>query len=506
MNENPEHNQPTLTSKEMSNRKRLALVIGFLILVGLFWWIKVFVIGKPDAKLIDPKPRSWSEIVESDTLNAVTIQTSFTAFKYRKRWYGHEYKNAKAVAGALGLKLNIIFVKNEQELCDSLFSGAADVAIWPMSYSVLNGYWFLRPTGPRWVDGQCIASARRLKLDAYKDSTLTDSAIAALPKYKLSMIKGSHQWNIFHNDSIRAHYDFRPFYIDTIPNDSLNTEQLTDSMILGQTDAVMLRCNVARLMRDYYPLLVVSDTIPNSIDSLAWMVTNASDTLQYMIDSVSNELFENKTPHYTIASKRYSNLKRNRVKKAQYIKLKKGAISPYDEIFKKKAKEYNLDWRLLAGIAYIESNFNHTAVSTKGPIGLMQIMPATARNYNHEPEEVIDPELNIDIACQLLTEVTGLIRKRVPEVSDEDLMYFALAGYNAGLAHIYDAIRLAETLGYNANVWPNNVEHCLRLKSDPQYYRMSVVKQGKFNGAFTINYVNQVMAAYHAFCQKVEKD
>ncbi len=506
MNENQEHNQPTITSKEMSNRKRFALAVGFFALVGLFWVLKNYLKEEPIVQLIDPKPRSWTEIIESDTLNAITIQTSFTAFEYKGRWYGHEYKNAKAVADALGLKLKILTVKNEREMADSLFSGAADVAIWPMAYSVVNGHWFLRPTGPRWVDGQCIATARRLKLDAYKDSLLTDSMLAELPKYKLSLIKDSHQWNVYLQDSIRANFDFRPYCIDTIPNDSLNTEQLTDSMIVGLTDAVMLRCNVARLMHDYYPSLIVSDTIPYSIDSLAWMVTNVSDTLQFMIDSVTAELLESETPHYTIALKRNIDQKRNRLRKAHNFKLTEGAISPYDEIFKKKGAEYNLDWRLLAGIAYIESNFNHAVVSTKGPIGLMQLMPATARIYNYEPEDVIDPELNVDLACQLLSRIIELVKKRVPEVSDDDLLCYSLAGYNAGLGHVYDAIRLAETLGYNPNMWPNNVEHCLRLKSDPQYYRMSVVKQGKFNGAFTINYVNEVMAAYHTFCEKVDKE
>jgi membrane-bound lytic murein transglycosylase F len=186
--------------------------------------------------------------------------------------------------------------------------------------------------------------------------------------------------------------------------------------------------------------------------------------------------------------------------------MEDGAISPYDDIFKRKAKEFNLDWRMLAGIAFIESRFNHAVVSHKGPIGLMQLMPQTARIFGHEPEDVLDPDLNIELACRLYLRIADRIRNRVPGISDEDLMCVSLAGYNAGIGHVYDAIRLAETLGYKANVWPNNVEHCLRLKSDPQYYRMSVVKQGKFNGAFTINYVNQVMAAYHTFCQKVPKD
>ena len=486
------------------NRMLTMVVIGVFALVCLLF-IKI----NERVEVIEteraPKPRTWSEIVASDTLNAVTLQTSFTAFEYRGRWYGNEYDNAKAVAEALGLKLKIIFVKSEDAIADSLFWGAADVAIWPTAYSVKENYWFLRATGPRWADGQCIASSRKLKTDFYKDSLLTDSALAELPKYKLSLIKDSHQWNIYQNRSIRKQYDFRPYVIDTIAADSLNTELLTDSMIVGLTDAVMLRCNVARLMRDYYPSLVVSDTLPNSIDSLAWMVTNVADTLKHKIDSISSELFDNTTPHYTVSIKRVSEQKRSRTKKIHYYRMKDGAISPYDDIFKQKGKEYGLDWCLLAGIAHTESRFNASVISTKGPLGLMQLMPSTARIFGHEPSEVLDPELNVDIACQLLTRIIKSVRKRVPGVSDEDLLSFSLAGYNCGLAHVYDAIRLAETLGYDPNVWPNSVEHCLRLKSDPQYYRMSVVKQGKFNGAFTINYVNTVMSAYHEFSLKAAK-
>jgi len=496
-------NKPT--SVKVYNRLRTLLAIGLFVLVGFLWFKvnkKVEVIEIERA----PKSRTWSEIVASDTLNVVTLPTSFTAFQYRGRWYGNEYENAKTVAEALGLKLNIMLVKSENAIADSLFYGAADVAIWPMAYSVVEGYWYLRPTGPRWADGQCIASARKLNIDAYKDTLLTDSAIAELPKYKLSLIKDSHQWNVYNDRNIRKQFDFRPYVIDTIPSDSLNTELLTDSMIVGLTEAVMLRCNVARLMRDYYPTLVVSDTLPGSIDSLAWMLTNVSDTLRYKIDSVSAEQFDNQTPHYTIVARRKKQPKNKRPLIVSSFKMKDGAISPYDDIFKRKAKEFNLDWRMLAGIAFIESRFNHTVVSHKGPIGLMQLMPQTARIFGHEPEDVLDPDLNIELACRLYVRIADRIRNRVPGISDEDLMCVSLAGYNAGIGHVYDAIRLAETLGYKANVWPNNVEHCLRLKSDPQYYRMSVVKQGKFNGAFTINYVNQVMAAYHTFCQKVPKD
>lgn len=501
------HNRLVRILIMMFHRKRYtfaALVV--VILAVLAFGVKQLEVEEEPLRA--PEPRSWSEIVASDTLRVVTIASSYTVFEYKDKWYGHEYENAAQVAEALGLELQILLVNSEQAMADSLFTGAADLAITPMEFGLVEGHWFLRPTGMRWADSQCIVSARRLDVSAYADSLLTDSVLAELPKYRLAMVEGAAQWMIYENDSVRAHFDLRPYQPDTIPSDSLSIEHLTDSMVMtGRTDAVMMRCNVARLMHDYYPTLVISDTIPMSQDSLAWMVTAGADTLRHLIDSVAAELLDPGTPLYTVTTKRNREGRHhNRARRVKHYVKQEGAISPYDDIFRRKGEEYNLDWRLLAGIAYIESNFRHDIVSRRGPIGLMQLMPQTVRSYGYTPEEALDAEVNVDLAAQLLSNLCQRIRNRVPGVKDYDMTCLALAGYNAGLGHLYDAIRLAETLGYNPSVWDNNVEHCLRLKSDPQYYKMSVVKSGRFNGAFTINYVNEVTAAFNTFCAQMPKD
>lgn len=497
----PKHNRLLRTLIVIFHRRRYTLVVSALVLIAMMAGVKYFDWDVEPVAV--PEPRTWSQIVESDTLCVVTVPSSYTVFQYKDRWYGHEYENAVQVAERLGLNLKIILVNTEKEMADSLFSGAADVAITPMAYGLVEGHWFLRPTGPRWADSQCLVSARRLDISAYNDSLLTDSLLAELPRYRLSMVEGTSQLMVFANDSVQAHFDWRPYVVDTLSTDSLTVEQLTDSMVMGQTDAVMLRCNVARLMHDYYPSLIISDTIPMSCDSLAWMVSAGADTLRHKIDSVSAELFDNSTPHYTVAMKRYRDQRRHRARRASNYVMRDGALSPYDDIFIRKGEAYDLDWRLLAGIAYIESNFRPDIISSRGPIGLMQLMPQTVRSYGYTPEEATDAEVNVEMAAKLMHNLCNLVNNRVPGVSHDDMLCFALAGYNAGLGHVYDAIRLAETLGYNPCVWSNNVEHCLRLKSDPQYYKMSVVKSGQFNGAFTINYVNEVIDAYHTFCAKV---
>ena len=67
------------------------------------------------------------------------------------------------------------------------------------------------------------------------------------------------------------------------------------------------------------------------------------------------------------------------------LSLKEGKISHYDNLFKKYAQEIGWDWRLLASLAYTESNFDTTAVSWAGAKGLMQLMPATARAMGVPP-------------------------------------------------------------------------------------------------------------------------
>lgn len=68
-------------------------------------------------------------------------------------------------------------------------------------------------------------------------------------------------------------------------------------------------------------------------------------------------------------------------------------ISPYDHVIRNISEREGNDWRLMSAIAYHESRFKADIVSRRGARGLMQIMPAVARQFDVASEEaLLDPE------------------------------------------------------------------------------------------------------------------
>ncbi|MGC3974021.1 MAG: lytic transglycosylase domain-containing protein [Nitrospira sp.] len=93
------------------------------------------------------------------------------------------------------------------------------------------------------------------------------------------------------------------------------------------------------------------------------------------------------------------------------------------------AEQYALDPALLQAIIKVESNFNSDAVSSKGAIGLMQLMPLTAAAFH--VLDPFDPKDNIRAGAALLR---GLLDRFGGDLS------LALAAYHLGEARVRQAI------------------------------------------------------------------
>lgn len=108
--------------------------------------------------------------------------------------------------------------------------------------------------------------------------------------------------------------------------------------------------------------------------------------------------------------------------------MRPGRISRYDRIIKKYSWRYGFDWRLIAAQVYAESKFNQNARSHAGAIGLMQIMPGTARHLGTHPNLLIKPEINIALGCLYDRRLYNIWK----DEKGKDRLAFTFASYNAG--------------------------------------------------------------------------
>ena len=179
-----------------------------------------------------------------------------------------------------------------------------------------------------------------------------------------------------------------------------------------------------------------------------------------------------------------------------------GRISLYDDLFRKYAPQAGWDWRLLAALAYTESNFNPDAVSWAGARGLMQLMPRTAKAMGMPDGMEADPEESVKAATRYIAQLNRSLRT----VDDEDeRTSFVLAAYNAGLGHVYDAMALAEKHGFDPHVWHGNVERFILLKSNKEYYSDPVCRNGYFRGTETFNFVRDIRARHAYYVRKIKQ-
>ncbi|MGB4439194.1 MAG: lytic transglycosylase domain-containing protein [Sedimentibacter sp.] len=115
-----------------------------------------------------------------------------------------------------------------------------------------------------------------------------------------------------------------------------------------------------------------------------------------------------------------------------------------DKIFQRAGEMYNVPVNLLKSVAKAESSFNHTAVSSAGAEGIMQLMPDTAKGLG--VTNSFDPEQNIMGGAKYLSQMLDRFDGNVE---------LSLAAYNAGPGNVikYEGIPpFKETQNYVSRV------------------------------------------------------
>lgn len=140
-------------------------------------------------------------------------------------------------------------------------------------------------------------------------------------------------------------------------------------------------------------------------------------------------------------------------------------------IFELYSQRYQFDPLMVSAQGFQESGLDQKKVSHKGAIGIMQVLPSTAKDPNVNIPDIYQTENNIHAGVKYL----HFVKHRYfsdDNISEDDKVYFALAAYNAGPGNIRKMRRLAEKNGYDPNKWFRNVEIMARrnISREPVHY------------------------------------
>ena len=353
----------------------------------------------------------------------------------------------------------------------------------------------------------------------------TDTLFDALDEHKIDIAAA----NLFYQTDKAEHFQLGPSYYSASwqlayrkgENRPRSLAQINDTLVIPESaelvqilkDAQLkhpkLRWRVDKKLTQEELLLQVAEgkiayTLANSLDisatqqikpqiAVAFDLTDEMSVHWYLSNNSSNELqsalldFMNTAIDSgliaNIEEKYFNHFRQfDYVDTKSYLNSIEAILPKFEPLFTKH--KGNLDWRLLAAIAYQESHWNPDATSPTGVRGMMMLTKDTAERM--KITDRTDPEQSIKAGSEYLH---WLIEQIPDSINNDDRIWFALAAYNMGLGHLLDARRLTKSLGGNADNWLD-VKKNLPLLAEKRYY--TNLKYGYARGYEAVQYVENI--------------
>jgi len=467
------------------HRINLRLLAGFFFFLTLIILYREVKIAREEARIVD-----FPQIKAKGELRALTLYSSASYFIYREKEMGYEYEICSRLADSLGLKLKMIVAPSPRALVEMLERGEGDLVAYNLPITMESKQKYLS-CGREFLTHQVLVQQNKESSQMVKKVTDLLGKTVVVQRGTRYLTRLQHL-----NNELGGGIN-----IKTISQDSLSEEDLIGMVATGEIDYTVVDNDIARFNKTFYKNINTSLLISFSQHS-SWMVRKSSTLLASTIDDWFRKNLQGSD--YKSTSKRYFELLKFPSKyQTEGLRVRSdGAVSAFDGHFKKYSRQIGWDWRLLASIAYQESNFDPRAENWTGAKGLMQIMPRTAKIIGIHRDSLFDPATNIKGAARLLKIYEKkLLRAGVHD--QEQRLKLTIAAYNCGYGHIVDARALARKHKHNPDKWDGeNVEKYILLKSRPEYYKDKVCVQGYLRGTETATFVTQVWTRYKYFLRK----
>jgi len=477
-------------NKPISQRKLLKLLLFLLlsVLISCSGNHKKDTANSSNNTIYNPVNIDLQEIIESGVLRVITTYSPTGYFLYKGETMGFEYEIFKRLADHLGIALEIVLAKNVDSVIPMLNRGEGDIIA--LGYTITSDRKEeVSFTDPYLITHQSLIQRkpenwRKMTRDNIKESLATD--IVDLIKDTVSVRKNS---SYFLRLKEMSNELGDSIYIKILPGE-LSDEQIIKMVSDGEIKYSIIDNHKASIHKSYFPN-IDSDTPVSLSQRIAWAVRKTSPELLSIINQGLATI--KRKPDYNMIYDKYFENKRQFHKRldSEYYTGTTGKFSKYDAIVKKYSAELGWDWILVKSLIYQESMFNSNNKSWVGASGLMQLMPATAKELG--VSNISDPEQNIRAGSKYLKKMYSYW-EQIPDSIQR--IKFAMASYNCGYSHIKDAQKLAIKHGTDSLIWDDGVDYYVLNLSKPEFYNDPVVQYGYARGNEPYQYVKDIFERY----------
>lgn len=428
-----------------------------------------------------PNRNMLEQVLDSGELHILTRNAATTYYAGPHGPAGLEYDLVKAFADSLGVKLVIKTSDNLKEILNKVNSGEAHVAA--AGLTVTEERQKLVRFTPAY---QHITQQVVYHRDAEQPKSLND-------------LKDGHIEVIANSSHVELLKTLQKKHPDVKwdENDSAGSAELLTLVADQLIDYTIADSNEISLNRRYYPQLRVAFDLSKS-QPLAWAMQHGED------DSLYNEavaFFESIKQNGELArlvKRNYGHMRRyDYAGTKTYLKHAQFRLPRYQGLFETAANKYDLDWRLLAAIAYQESHWNPRAVSPTGVKGMMMLTNATAKDLGVSKRT--DPKQSVDGGTLYITQLLELFK----DIPEPDRTWFALAAYNVGHGHLRDVQKITKQRGGNPNKW-TDIKENLPLLRQQKWYKKT--RYGYARGHEPVRYVENIRSYYDILRWHIERE
>ena len=412
---------------------------------------------------------SLPPLAEGKELVVVTRNTPTTYYFQGDRASGFEYGLIRAFAREYNMPVRIKVAFSLPELFDMLAGGEAHLAAAGLSQSAGR-------------DARFVASHPYLHqqpLVVYKSGALRPRSLKALVGRDMVVVAGS-----VHVETLSSLQQDLPelTWREIHAADSLELMQLvTDE----KADLAIVDSIEFRIQQQLFPRVVAAMEIGDSTP-IVWYLPRGerSETSLELV----NEFINRATEQGHIAQLEQEHFGRwehaSRVGSLTFQRKMRDDLPEWQPLLEQVAEEYQMDWRLLAAMAYQESHWDPNARSHTGVRGMMMLTSATASELG--VEDRTDPEQSLRGGARFFKD---LLRRLPSDIEYPDRTFLALAAYNIGMGHLEDARIMTQQAGGDPHLWPDVRAHLPKLQN-PNYF--SSTKFGFAEGEQAVNYVDSI--------------